>query len=527
MSIGKIKIYSNKIVSGIRGVPLPWALGAASVILAAMLIVTFELSNPQYNVLFEGLSPSRGGAVIAALQKLGIPYRLQNNGAEIQVPANDIGRARLQLADLGEPGREGGKDWGKLEKLPMTASQESARAIGLRAIESSIERSVMAVSAARRVRVMIAKPKDTPFLGDQPRVKASVVVVGAVEPDAALGAAIAKVVSAAVPGLAEKSVVIATQHGKILFPVSRHQDIVSQLAIQSAIESAEEAKIRSLLTPIFGAGNYRVAVSANVDFERKTIESDTYGPKSYPTYSETKYRKRVGSATAAIGIPGALSNQPPGSTTAPLNPPATAAAGAPQPQTKAVADTAAKIAIAKIPHSETKSTQNKFAIDHERTYAKPAGWVVHAFAVTVVINRSAFTTSIRRKTIRKMISASIAAPASTIDVSTLQFIPPSKAAILRVKQPIIGAALKAGLVVVGAIAGLFGLLLPLMRWIGRFQRSALVGESGISVEEDRAEVDQSQIVIKQAVSKINDLAQSKPAALASVLEKWLDENDAG
>ncbi|MDD2862108.1 MAG: hypothetical protein PHI71_13705, partial [Acidiphilium sp.] len=77
-----------------------------------------------------------------------------------------------------------------------------------------------------------------------------------------------------------------TGTGQILFPNSSTQTAQSQFAIEDRIESSQEAKLRALLTPIFGARNYRLAVAANVDFSNKVVKSLAYGPKSYPLSAE-------------------------------------------------------------------------------------------------------------------------------------------------------------------------------------------------------------------------------------------------
>jgi flagellar M-ring protein FliF len=539
MGIDDAKARVVRIAARMRNIPLPMAIGGAAIVLAVLIVSAIQLGRPDYNVLFEGLSPTEGGSVIASLQKLGIPYHVDNNGAVISVPTEEVGRARLQLGPLGEPNRNDGADWTKLEDLPMTASQDSAGAIRLRATEASLEQDIMEISGAQKVRVMLAEPPDTPFLSDQPHPKASVVVVGAAQPDAALGSAIAHVVAAAVPGLAQESVVVATKGGAILYPSSPQQSIAGQLAIQTAIETAQEEKIRSLLTPMVGAGNYRVAVSANIDFDTKTIETDAYGPNSFPTTSDTKDEQRFGLDTAEGGIPGALSNQPPGPTTAQLNPapepptlPPPAPGGA--PRSPAEIEAATTLALAQVPHSVTKSQQQSFAIDHQKTVAQPAGWMVRDLSVAVVINQSVLPGTIDLRTVQAMLAASIAAPVDKIQVSTMQFVAPNSPVVLSVQQPILAVLLRVGLIILAAIAGIFGVIRPLLAWMKRLPANILVPTIGVAagpamgpdVEARIARDQEANVAMGAAVQKANELAQTVPAAIARVLQHWLDRADA-
>ena len=75
--------------------------GAAlvAVIAAAML----WSRAPDYRVLYSNVSDSDGGAIIAALQQMNVPYRFAEGGTAIMVPEASVHEARLKLASQGLP----------------------------------------------------------------------------------------------------------------------------------------------------------------------------------------------------------------------------------------------------------------------------------------------------------------------------------------------------------------------------------------------------------------------------------------
>ena len=76
-------------------------------------------------------------------------------------------------------------------------------------------------------------------------------------------------------------------------------------------------RVNSILQPVVGMGRFRAEVSADVDFTAVEQTDELYNPDLPALRSEqTMDESRVGGA-APIGVPGALSNQPPGPSSVP------------------------------------------------------------------------------------------------------------------------------------------------------------------------------------------------------------------
>jgi len=77
------------------------------------------------------------------------------------------------------------------------------------------------------------------------------------------------------------------------------------------VENNYARRIVAILTPIVGARHVRAQVVANLDFTQTEKTSETYNGKKPALRSEQTSSHRELASTAAGGVPGALSNQPP------------------------------------------------------------------------------------------------------------------------------------------------------------------------------------------------------------------------
>ncbi|OZB73712.1 MAG: hypothetical protein B7X29_11175, partial [Halothiobacillus sp. 13-55-115] len=125
-------------------------------------------------------------------------------------------------------------------------------------------------------------------------------------------------VASSVAGMKPENVSVIDQRGELL---SQNSDDASgmgltdkQFAYRQRVERAYARQIEALLTPIVGANQVRAQVSANIDFSRQEGTSETYGPKTGVVLSEqtNDTTRALGDQGINGGVPGALSNQPPG-----------------------------------------------------------------------------------------------------------------------------------------------------------------------------------------------------------------------
>jgi len=309
-------------------------VGVAAAVAIAVAFVSWARA-PDYKVLFSNVADRDGGAIISALQQINVPYRMSEGGGAILVPSDRVYESRLRLAQQGLP-RGGSIGFELLENQRIGTSQFVEQVNFQRALEGELARTVQALGSVQGARVHLAIPRPSVFVRDQQKPSASVLV--SLFPgrtlDPAQLAGITHLVASSVPELAPSAVTIVDQAGNLLTqsPNARESNAgldAGQLKYLQAVEQNFVRRIEAILTPIVGPGNVRAQVTAELDFSTVEQTAETYKPN--PS-SEQAIRSQQTVETLgdnprdASGVPGALSNQPPGAATAPLNAPAKGAA---------------------------------------------------------------------------------------------------------------------------------------------------------------------------------------------------------
>lgn len=312
-------------------------MGGAATIVALMAGVWFWGQKPEYRVLFANYSDRDGGAIVAALQQMNVPYEVAEGGGAILVPAPQVHDVRLKLASQGLP-KGGGVGFELMENQKLGISQFLEQVNFQRALEGELARTIQSLANVQAARVHLAMPKATVFLRDQQKPTASVLLN--LHPGRTLEAqqvsAIVHLVASSVPELPVANVTVVDQNGNLLSDTSKprgtNQLDPTQLKYVDELQQSIARRIESIITPIVGMANVRAEVSAEVDFSTSEQAAETYKPNQAPdsTVIRSQHSSETQSTggTTASGVPGALSNQPPPPATAPITkPPANAAAG--------------------------------------------------------------------------------------------------------------------------------------------------------------------------------------------------------
>lgn len=353
------------------------AVGAA-ITLAIMVGVWLWSQTPDYKVLFSNFNDRDGGAIVASLQQLNIPYKYSEGGNAILVPANQVHDARLKLASQGLP-KGGNVGFELMENQKLGISQFLEQVNFQRALEGELARSIQAVSAVQTARVHLAIPKSQVFIRDQQKPTASVLLN--LYPSRVLDqqqvSAIVHLVASSVPELSAKNVTIVDQNGNLLSDTSKQ--VANNSLDPSQLKYVQEyqqniiKRIESIISPIVGANNVRAEATADIDFSRTEQAAETYKPNSPPEASAIRSQQTSESYNKGVnpsGIPGALSNQPPVPATAPI-----VASGAANTQT----------AASNAGLMQKDSTMN-FEVDKTIRYTQQPMGGVKRLSVAVVIN---------------------------------------------------------------------------------------------------------------------------------------------
>src|ERR1700728_4589124 len=354
--------------------------GVAAAVAAAVWLVLWS-QGQNYSVLYGQLSERASGQVMDALTAAGIEYKLSPSGA-VSVPEAKVQEARIRLASQGLPQSDamGIEMIQKDSPLGSSSMMESARYQSV--LETELARTIMKVQGVQGARVHLALPKPSVFLQDAHKATASVMLNlypgRRLEPGQV--AAIVHLVASSVPELAASDVTLVDQAGSLLnSPEDNSEAAVStrQLGYTRKLEEGYQRRIVELLEPLVGAGRVRATVTADVDFTVTEETRENYDPQKSTVRSEQTSNETRKGADGAEGIPGALSNQPPGTAGAPVIAGATPTPGSPPGQTAAASSGPSS--------SAPKSTRN-FEVDRTLAYIKQPVNNLKRLSVGVVLD---------------------------------------------------------------------------------------------------------------------------------------------
>ncbi|MBP8926677.1 MAG: flagellar M-ring protein FliF, partial [Pseudomonadales bacterium] len=177
-----------------------------------------------------------------------------------------------------------------------------------------------------------------------------------------------------VPDLQLADVTIVDQKGNLLSNFAQDEDAVAankQLEYTAKLEMQFVERVQRMLDPVIGTGHYKAEVTADVDFTAVEQTDEIYNPDLPAIRSEQNLDEQRLPGDAGAGIPGALSNQPPASGSAPEV--ATAAAGVTPAQ------------AAQPRNVRSQSTRN-YELDRSLSYTRHQVGRVRRLSVAVVLD---------------------------------------------------------------------------------------------------------------------------------------------
>lgn len=290
----------------------------AAALIAALVAVGVVLmlwaSGRQMVPLYGHQEQYDTAAIVEVLEAQGIKFELDSRTGNVLVDKSKVAAARMQLAAGGVTAKlpVGMESLDGLSSLSTSQFMESSRYTF--AIEGELARSILTLNQVRNARVHLAIPQRTLFVGREEQTPTASVVVDIVRTlDETQVEAIVNMVAAGVPGMKPGSVSVVDQNGKLLSAgvgeespgrvSNRQMDYVTRLEEKIARSTSD------MLVPMVGRDNFRIRVSADVDFSQVEETRETLSNEPV-LLTETTLRDST-AGQLALGIPGALANQPP------------------------------------------------------------------------------------------------------------------------------------------------------------------------------------------------------------------------
>ncbi|PHI36951.1 flagellar M-ring protein FliF [Pseudoalteromonas sp. GCY] len=242
-----------------------------------------------------------------------IEYQLDGN--TILVAESDYQDIKLRMARDGfTQSPSSGTDI-LMQDMGFGVSQRLERERLKHSREQQLARTIEELQDVNRAKVLLAIPKENVFARREKKPSATVVItlkrgktLGGEEVDS-----IVDIVASAVQGLEPSRVTVTDQNGRLLNSGSQ-DSLAARSRKEYEIERKREQeyleKIDSILIPTVGLGNFTAQVDLTMDFSAVEETQKRYNPDLPAVRSETTYEENnIGGL--AVGIPGALTNQPP------------------------------------------------------------------------------------------------------------------------------------------------------------------------------------------------------------------------
>jgi flagellar M-ring protein FliF len=386
------------VLERIRALPKPILLGAAAAAVAVIVAVALWSREPNYKVLFSNLDDRDGGAIVTALGTMNVPYRYNETGTALLVPADRVYDARLQLASQGLP-RGGSVGFELMDNARFGASQFAEQINYQRGLEGELARSIEAMHTVQHARVHLAMPRQSLFVRERQAPTASVLLN--VYPGRSLSdsqvSAISWLVASSVPELTAENVSIVDQNGRLLSaPAGEGRGMdADQMRFVREMEQRTVERILTILNPLVGPGNVHAQASADVDFARREETSEVYRPNQEPGQASVRSQQTSDSTQRGVnpaqGVPGALSNQAPANAQAPItNPPQPQPPRPGQPQQPANAQqqqqqqTGTQAATGNL--NERRDATTNYEVDRTISHIKQPVGNLKRLSVAVVVN---------------------------------------------------------------------------------------------------------------------------------------------
>ncbi|MGB2707609.1 MAG: flagellar basal-body MS-ring/collar protein FliF, partial [Pseudoalteromonas nigrifaciens] len=242
-----------------------------------------------------------------------IDYQLDGN--VVSVDESEYQNIKLLMTREGlDQGPTSGSDI-IMQDMGFGVSQRLERERLKHGREQQLARTIEELNNITRAKVLLAIPKENVFARREKKPSATVVLtlkrgrsLNSEEIDS-----VVDIIASAVQGLEPARVTVTDQNGRLLNSGSQ-----SSLSARSRKEYDLERKreqeylekIDSILIPIVGLSNYTAQVDLSMDFSSLEETQKRYNPDLPAVRSETTFEENnIGGL--AVGIPGALSNQPP------------------------------------------------------------------------------------------------------------------------------------------------------------------------------------------------------------------------
>ena len=512
--------------------------------------VALNLIKPDMTVLTGGLEARDLSALAGDLEAAGIKHSVDFTRGVILVDNNRKTEALRFVADK-DLSSNFDRDPFLDDEPPMTETFLRERERMKRSQEVRLARTIAEMAYVKNARVHLATPKPSPFLRntEEPRASVMLEMYSGRRLSEEQIAGIVQIVVNSVANLTPDNITLIDHQG---YPLNSPESgelaqAARRLDYKRHIEEEKVRKVTELLAPYVGFDGVQAKVDAEIDFTEIEQAIDYHDPDRGAIISmEERTLSREGND--AGGVPGALSNAPPGTAVAPeqIDP----VTGLPLTENGAVEEE----------FKERQIRRNQVPATREIKHVKAATGRIERLTVAVMVRRDLLPVpedaSVDAETfrqeelerIRRLIVGAVGineARGDTLTVEAVNFrtpevIEPIPGPPIWAQPWVASAARQIGGAVV-ALLVLFGLIRPAIRSLNRPASNRLLQNVTAEFASDSpgeipqlpsAEAPSTQSInqalrtdggLSNDMDQIKGLVGNDPRLATQVVRKWLEE----
>ncbi|NKB20150.1 MAG: flagellar M-ring protein FliF [Alphaproteobacteria bacterium] len=292
--------------------------GVAMGIVIFFVFLSARLNTADMSLLYADLDTGDSAKIISKLETLGVPFDLRADGRQILVPSDRVLRLRMSMAEEGLPngGSIGYEIFDKSESFGTTNFVQNVNLV--RALEGELARTVRTMGQVTEARVHLVLPKRQLFSRKRQEPSASIVIKtrGPKKLDKVQVLSIQHLVASAVPELKISRISVIDHRGRLLARAGSPDErgIVGASDNDEVQRDQEERMVRAieeLLEQSVGIGRVRAQVTAQMNFDRITTNSETYDPEGQVVRSTQNVEEKANSLDQRSGAGVTVSNNLP------------------------------------------------------------------------------------------------------------------------------------------------------------------------------------------------------------------------
>ncbi|MBM7552753.1 flagellar basal-body MS-ring/collar protein FliF [Thalassobacillus pellis] len=261
-------------------------IGGVIGITALLVLVSVFSAGSNMVPLYRDLSLQEIGQIKAELDSRAVPYELSDGGTTLMVPETEVESLLVDLAALGLPD-SGNIDYSFFsENASWGMTDNEFNMIKLDTMQTELANMMMRIEGIKDAKVMINKPPEPVFIGDEKQEATASIVVNT-EPGYQFEGkqiqALYHLVSKSVPNLPTENIVIMNQNFEYFDQINNDtlagsDTYTQQQKIKEDIERDIQRRVQQLLGAMVGMENVIASVTTDIDFTKENRVEELIEP---------------------------------------------------------------------------------------------------------------------------------------------------------------------------------------------------------------------------------------------------------